>query len=282
MLRLGYNTNGFNCHSLESALEIISDLGYRGVAITLDNYILNPAASDLQRQLDRTQALLKKHSLACVIETGARFLLDPWRKHSPTLISADPAARQIRLDFLKRALDIAAHLAAEALSFWSGTKPDDVRNAQAWHWLAAGCRVLAEHAGRQGVPLAFEPEPGMFVSTLAHYRQLKQAVGSEWFGLTLDIGHAHLTEAISIGECIRKYRQDIRNIHLEDMQKPFHRHLFFGEGDIDFAGVFKTLTDINCRALINVELSRHSHIAVATARESLNFLRKFLGDQPTP
>jgi hypothetical protein len=42
MFRLGYNTNGFNCHSLESALEVISGLGYQGVAITLDNYILNP------------------------------------------------------------------------------------------------------------------------------------------------------------------------------------------------------------------------------------------------
>jgi len=42
MLRLAYNTNGFNCHSLESALEVIAGLGYRGVAITLDNYILNP------------------------------------------------------------------------------------------------------------------------------------------------------------------------------------------------------------------------------------------------
>ena len=47
MLRLGYNTNGFNCHSLESALDIIADSGYQGVAITLDNYILNPASAEL-------------------------------------------------------------------------------------------------------------------------------------------------------------------------------------------------------------------------------------------
>ena len=110
MLRLGYNTNGFNCHSLEAALEIIAGLGYRGVAITLDNYILNPAASDLDRQLKQTKAMLIKNSLVCVIETGARFLLDPWRKHEPTLISADSSGRKIRLDFLKRSLDIVARL----------------------------------------------------------------------------------------------------------------------------------------------------------------------------
>ncbi len=151
MLRLGYNTNGFNCHSLESALEIISDLGYRGVAITLDNYILNPAASDLDRQLKQTKAMLKRNSLACVIETGARFLLDPWRKHEPTLISADAAGRKIRLNFLKRALNIAARLDGQALSFWSGIRQEGVKEADAWDWLAAGCRELAEYAGRDAL-----------------------------------------------------------------------------------------------------------------------------------
>ena len=76
MLRLGYNTNGFNCHSLESALDIIAGLGYRGVAITLDNYILNPGAADLDRQLERTRAILKKKSMACVIEQKSGPRLD--------------------------------------------------------------------------------------------------------------------------------------------------------------------------------------------------------------
>jgi hypothetical protein len=56
MFRLGYNTNGFNCHSLESALEVISSLGYEGVAITLDNYILNPWNSDLNTELDLVES----------------------------------------------------------------------------------------------------------------------------------------------------------------------------------------------------------------------------------
>ena len=41
-LSFGYNTNGFAHHKLEDALEIIADCGYRGVALTLDNYHCNP------------------------------------------------------------------------------------------------------------------------------------------------------------------------------------------------------------------------------------------------
>ena len=276
MLHLAYNTNGFNCHSLESALEIIAGLGYRGVAITLDNYILNPTASDLDRQLGLTKAILKKKSLACVVETGARFLLDPWRKHEPTLISADATDRKIRLNFLKHALDITARLDGQALSFWSGIRHDGVTEADAWDWLVTGCRELSEYAGRFGIPLAFEPEPGMFIENLTQYQKLKELVENPVFGLTLDVGHAFLTEDDSLADCIRKFRNSIKNIHLEDMKKGHHKHLQFGEGEIDFLEVFDALKNINYAGLINVELSRHSRKAVKAAGQAYNFLRYYL------
>lgn len=276
MLRLGYNTNGFNCHSLESALEIIAGLGFRGVAITLDNYILNPWDADLDRKLAGTKAILTKHSLACVIETGARFLLDPRKKHEPTLISADVAARQIRLDFLKRALDIAVYLDAQALSFWSGTRRDDVKQADAWDWLVAGCRELLDYNARYGVPLAFEPEPGMFIENLTQYRKLKQRLDHNLWGLTLDLGHAYLTEDAGPAASIRQFKDDIKNIHAEDMRRGDHEHLQFGEGEMDFIEVFKALKEINYTGLVNVELSRHSRNAVNSAAQAYDFLSKFL------
>jgi L-ribulose-5-phosphate 3-epimerase len=274
MLRFGYNTNGFNCHSLESALEIIAGLGYRGVAITLDNYILNPQDADLDRKLAHTHAMLTEHSLACVIETGARFLLDPRHKHEPTLISADGAARQIRLDFLKRALRIAARLEAEALSFWSGIRQDAVAEVEAWQWLVAGCRELLDEAARYGVPLAFEPEPGMFIENLTQYKRLKQRLDHHLWGLTLDLGHAFLTEAAGPAVCIRQFKDDIKNMHAEDMRKGIHEHLQFGEGEIDFIEVFKALKDIKYTGLINVELSRHSRNAVEAAGQAFEYLSK--------
>ena len=275
MLRLGYNTNGFICHSLESALDIISDLGYQGVAITLDNYILNPRDSDLDRKLEHTKAMLKKKSLACVIETGARFLLDPRRKHEPTLISAGAARRELRLNFLKRALDIADRLEAEALSFWSGIRHDDVKESEAWNWLVAGCRTFSEYAGRYGIPLAFEPEPGMFIENLTQYQKLEELVDDPLFGLTLDVGHAFLTEENRLAECIRKYRHSLKNIHLEDMKNGDHKHLQFGEGEIDFSEVFDALKEIKYAGLVNVELSRHSRNAVTAARQAFDYLASF-------
>jgi len=171
MLRLGYNTNGFNCHSLESALEVISSLGSEGVAISLDNYILNPWNSDLNTELDLVERRLNQYSLSCDIETGAGFLLNPRHKHEPTLISKDAEGRKTRLKFLKKALIIAGRLNGEALSFWSGKKQDTVDDRTAWKWLISGCRELSNDAEKFNVPLAFEPEPGMFIENPSEFHQ---------------------------------------------------------------------------------------------------------------
>src|SRR5438309_1220956 len=120
---LGYNTNGFAHHRLADALRILADLGYGSVAITLDHGALDPFDRHLSVELDHIGDLLDKLQLRCVIETGARFLLDPCRKHQPTLVSAVSAERERRLDFLRRSVDIARNLRADAVSFWSGT-PD--------------------------------------------------------------------------------------------------------------------------------------------------------------
>lgn len=274
MFLLGYNTNGFNCHSLKSTLEIIAGLDYCCAAITLDHCALNPYQPDLEQEIESVKRVLKQYDLSCVIETGTRFLLDPWHKHEPTLISGESKARKYRLDFLKKAVDIGTKLNAKAVSFWSGKKPENVDDESAWKWLISGCLELSDYAEKHKIPLAFEPEPGMFLETLSQYRKLKENVENDIFGLTLDLGHAFLTEDVTVGESIRMFRHDIRNIHIEDMKKGKHEHLFFGEGDMNFPEIFYALKETGYDGPINVELSRHSHNAVEVAKKARDFLLK--------
>src|SRR5579859_166053 len=120
-MRLGYNTNGLAFHRWTDGIAMLADIGYESVAITLDHDCLDPYAEGLARQIERMAGLLSRLGLASVVETGARFLLDPRAKHEPTLLSATPEARSRRVDFLKRAVDIACDLGSDAVSFWSGT-----------------------------------------------------------------------------------------------------------------------------------------------------------------
>lgn len=271
-LRFGYGTNGFANHRLSDALRVIANLGYEGVALTLDHNHLDPFARDLFHQVSALVLDLERLGLSVVVETGARYLLDPWRKHSPTLLEQ---GRDKRVDFLVRAVEIAADLGAEAMSFWSGNKPPGLPGPLAWDYLTEGCEKVVAAADASKVSLGFEPEPGMLVDDLDAYDRLAARLGNpERFGLTLDIGHCRCLEEQSVPDCVRRAGPRLVNVQIDDMCRGVHEHLEFGKGEIDFPPVLEALAEVGYRGLVAVELPRDSHAAPVIARESLDFLQR--------
>lgn len=271
-LRFAYGTNGFGDHRLDDAIRVLADLGYRGLSLTLDHHHLDPFAPGLARRVDAVRRTLDAAGLSVVVETGARYLLDPWRKHRPTLLCGE--GRELRIDLLRRAIDIASGLGAEAVHLWSGTAPEDVSEERVWRRLVDGCAAILDHADRAGIPLAFEPEPGMLVSDMAGYRRLCAALGTpDRFLLTLDIGHCQCAEPLPVEECVHESADRLAHVQIEDMYRGVHEHLPFGEGEIDFPPVLHALAMIGYGGLVSVELPRHSHAATLTAQASLDFLR---------
>ena len=106
---LGYNTNGLSDHRLSDAIRLLAEIGYRSVAITINHGSLSPNSTDWRGQCEATRDLLREFDMRSVVETGARFLLDPRQKHEPTLVTADSEARARRVDFLRHAIDVAEH-----------------------------------------------------------------------------------------------------------------------------------------------------------------------------
>lgn len=273
-MKLGYNTNGLAFHRWDDAIRLIAETGYKSVAITVDHFCLNPFSADLQERLNDMQVMLQQHQLASVIETGARFLLNPRAKHEPTLVSARPEDRARRVDFLKRCIDEAAYLNSDAVSFWAGQLKENISREKAMARLAEGCREVIEYAAEKQVKLAFEPEPGMLIQTLADFEELTQHVDHPCFGLTVDVGHLQCMGETPISQAIQPWGQRIFNIHIEDMIFGAHDHLRFGEGEIDFRDVVSGLQQISYTGGIHVELSRHSHMAPDVVQESFQFLRE--------
>jgi L-ribulose-5-phosphate 3-epimerase len=271
MLRFGYGTNGFANHRLPDALAVLADLGYEGVALTLDHPHLDPFAPGLARAVARTADRLRDAGLAVVVETGARYLLDPWRKHAPTFLHEDRARR---VDLLRRAVAVAADLGAEAVSCWAGVRPPEVPVERAWQRLVDGVADVLTTASDAGVPIGFEPEPGMLVATLADWHRLRTALGGPpGLGLTLDIGHCRCLEPLDVPQCVASVAQHLVNVQIDDMRRGVHEHLEFGAGEIDFPPVLAALAAGGYRGLVAVELPRHSHAAPDVARRSLSFLR---------
>ncbi|MDP9425393.1 MAG: sugar phosphate isomerase/epimerase [Actinomycetota bacterium] len=271
-LRFAYNTNGAANHRLDDALVMIAEAGYDGVALTLDHHHLDPYAPDLAGRAGALARRLQELGLGAVIETGARYLLDPRAKHEPTLVSPEPEGRERRLDFLYRCVEVAEILEAEAVSFWAGVPMEGVDRDEARRWLLEGVAKVAERARSQGVVAALEPEPGMLVETLDDYVTVAREVPG--IKLALDTGHCIVTGERDPAEAVHEFAGSVGTVSIEDMRRGVHEHLPFGEGEMDVPAVLRALEEIGFGGLVCVELSRESPRAHAAIPKALNFLRE--------
>ncbi|MFC4465473.1 sugar phosphate isomerase/epimerase family protein [Streptomyces xiangluensis] len=274
-LRYGYGTNGLTDLRLNDALSLLADLGYDGVGLTLDHMHLDPLAPDLATRTRRVARRLDELGLGVTIETGARYVLDPWRKHGPSLLDPDPDQRARRVDLLIRAVQVAGDLGAHAVHCFSGITPEDTDEDTAWKRLAETLAPVLDAATTAGIPLAIEPEPGHLLATLTDFHRLRRTLGSpDALGLTLDIGHCQCLEPLSPADCIRAAAPWLRHVQIEDMRRGLHEHLPFGDGEIDFPPVLEALATTSYQGLMVVELPRHSHAGPQLAEQSLQFLHR--------
>ena len=276
-MRLGYNTNGLAHHRLTDAIELLAEEGYQSVAITLDAGALDPFEDPhtLTRQIKTVRTMLDRCGLSRVVETGARFLLNPRLKHDPTLMDPDPAGGRSAPS--SSAEPSTSPASSTPSASHSGRDDARIRRAKSvvMDRLAKALRPSSSTPKRCGIALAFEPEPGMFIDTFERFHRLDQQVRHPLFHLTVDLGHVHCIESGTIAEHLRRWGPRILNIHIEDMVRGVHEHLMFGQGTIDFPPVFAALREVGYDRGVHVELSRHSHAAVEAVRAARGFLSPF-------
>lgn len=272
---LGYNTNGLAHHDLFEGINLLAETGYRSVAITIDHSALAPKTTAPQ-EVRRLRKFLDQLEMRSVIETGARFLLDPKQKHEPTLVSADADLRTKRIDFYKYAIRCASEMGSNCVSIWSGTVRDRITPKRAMERLVEGLRPVLDYAAGQGVLIGLEPEPGMLIDSIAKYDELLDLINAPNLRLTLDLGHLECQQELPMVNFIRRWGRRIVNVHLSDMRAGTHEHMMLGEGDVDFAAALQGLVDVGYQGGLHVELNRHSHNAPEVVKQAFNFLKPIM------
>jgi sugar phosphate isomerase/epimerase len=276
-MRLGFSTNGIGDVAPLDAVPILKDLGYESLAITPDRHLLDPFSSGLAAETARWRKALEAAGFGRVLETGARHLLDPLQKHEPTLVSPHRTDRDRRTDFLMRTVDLAVELGAPVVSLWSGMARDAADEETLWQRLTNSLAPVLDHAARRGIVLGFEPEPGMFVDTLARQAVLHERLGRpDHLRLTVDLGHLECMGERPAATLLASRATEIVNVHVDDMLACRHEHLPLGTGDVDFPPLLYGLSAAGYAGGLHVELPRHSHRWLETARESAAFLRGML------
>jgi sugar phosphate isomerase/epimerase len=251
---IGYSTCGFAAgRTMPVLLEKLGELGYDGVELELDRERLHPHDSDASvvREVRRT---LERTKLRAALGTGGRHVLTKVRHH-PGAVSREAEARAQWCSFVVDAMDMAGELGVDTIMIHSGYAPEQTPAETAWGWLVESMGKLATEAERRNKTLALEWHPEMFLRTKADYLRVRREVGSPRLACTLDVGHAHCTEDEPLPDVIRELAAYTAHVQLEDMKDRVHKHLRLGEGQIDFAAVFRAFDETRFAGVVALEFN---------------------------
>ena len=173
----------------------------------------------------------------------------------------DPAAY---LKVFRRCLDFCNRCGISTLRVDSVSPPVSFppeEYEQRFTRLTTTWRKAAEEAGRAGVRMVWEFEPGFWLNKPAEVRRVFEVVGHDSFKLLFDTSHAYMGAVVGarqtgnkellsgVAEYARYLGNRIGHLHLIDSDGSLHNdetstHMAFGEGKIDFIDALTALKPV--------------------------------------
>lgn len=223
-IQLSYSTFGLTRLGFLDALDAVDRAGYDGVEIAFHREQFNPFDLDDEdlRQVRRHLDGLRVQP-ACVA-TASHFFT-PSRPHEPSLMSIERAARKRRIDLVKRGIHVARVLGVPLVTFGSGF----VRDEHVAHPRIDPGELLADSIREclrgirddEDITLLIEPEPGMYIETLAQGLALMGQVGSPKFKLHVDLCHAYCSESNYVA-ALAQVAPHARYLHISDARAGYN------------------------------------------------------------
>lgn len=267
-MKLSYNATTLRDFGVLQAMQHVRDAGYDGVEIALNDTHLHPLKSTPEQIAE-----VKKYcndiglAIACIAAGGPTLLGDT--PYEPSMITADTAGRQARIDVIRRSIELTQRLGCPVININSGLPTEAVPPEKAQEYLMQALNTVLPDLG--DTILAFEPEPDFFVGTTTKGIEVISAINSPKLRMNLDIGHVFCSEV----DCYDKVEAALpytRHIHIEDIKGGIHHHEIPGEGDIDFKRIVGLLKAANYNHYVSVELHHHDKMWQRALKESRDYL----------
>ncbi|HQY31021.1 MAG TPA: sugar phosphate isomerase/epimerase [Thermomicrobiales bacterium] len=265
-MKLSYSTWGMKTTPVDVAIRHCADLGFDGLELTIIPGWPTDAA-DLTKA-DRL-SIRQQYDAAGLELCGFSGNID--------LLAAD--WESVRATFCGY-LDLAAEMQKAGehriVTTTSGGTADEWEMTQ--HEIAERLGVVSAYAHRVGVMVGIEPHVGSSVHLPEHAIWMMEQVASPGLTLHFDISHFNV-QGIPMAESIRLLAPHALHTHVKDERglAPDHQFLIPGEGDMDYAGYLKEMSDAGYSGHIVVEISlmvqaRPNYDALSAATQSYNIL----------
>ncbi|GHD20521.1 isomerase [Halioglobus japonicus] len=279
-VKIGMNMLLWGVETTPASIPVFAGLaaaGYDGVEIPMSGH----SAADLKTLASACEDL----NLA---RTASAFVGPETNPISP-----DAAIRAAALENIKAAIDDAATIGAEILigGIYQAHKYFTGRGAtqQEWDWSADYLRAAGEYAAGVDLKLGLEVLNRFevyLINTAADGHRMVEQVGLANVGVHYDTHHANIEDPVP-AVALKSIEHSINHVHLSES----HRGTL-GTGQVDWAGTFASLADINYSGWLVIEAFGTSDPGLAEAanvwrnafdspeqlyRDGIAFIRRHLG-----
>ena len=252
-------------YSLRESIERVSELGFKGVEICLEDHHFDVVPGLLEPRLVEEVA---ETCRACAFETVSLGC------HSDYLYN------DFNYEFLKKAIPKAADFGSELFIIGAVGRRVIQSDQPGWdeEWLRMKerFRVLLKIAEDHGILLAPEPEIHCILRTSEDLLLLMDEFDSPALRVNLDLGHAFLTDPEPL-ESIRRFGHRIAHVHIENMYRGWHNHQLPSHGDMDLSIYLKTLASVGFAG--NLSLDLYNYDLEKVAAPCLKYLNDLLNEE---
>lgn len=272
-MEFAFSTNAFKKYSLIETINVLSEIGYKGIEILCDIPHAYPKTqsdsdiSEIRQLISRLGIRLSNLNAFTLFAIGDTY--------HPSWIESDPSYRKLRIDHTIDCIKLARKLGAKNISTEPGgpIMNNELSQDQSLKLFEDGINQVLNTAEKENVTILIEPEPDLLIENSDQFIHFIKNFDSESVGLNLDIGHF-----FCVGEdpskVIHKLSEYIRHVHLEDISADRrHNHLILGDGAIDISSALKSLKDIGYDGFITVELYPYQDCPVYAANQSMKFIK---------
>tara|TARA_B100001175_G_scaffold53867_1_gene42972 strand:+ start:251 stop:1081 length:831 start_codon:yes stop_codon:yes gene_type:complete len=274
-MKTGFSTNAFTKFSLLETIEIISDVGYNGLEIVADTPhaflpLSNEKLKQIKSSLENRKLLVSNINANTVLGWNLENGND--EKFEPSLSNKNETLRKWRVEYTKKAIEVAAELSAPSVCITSGIKNTEIFENEMTQINKSLSEIL-EFAEKNSILICMEYEPGLLIEKSHDVFEVSKNFKN--LGLNLDTCHvAVLNEDFS--KVIHKFKDKIFHTHISDCKNSIHYHLIPGYGEIDFVKIYSNLKEINYDGFLTAELYTYAEKPREAASETFIFLNNLI------
>lgn len=274
-MEIAFSTNAFKKFTLNNTINILAEIGYKGIEILCDiphaypKTITNSNIDDLKQLLSKLKISISNLNAFTLFALGDTY--------HPSWIENNLEKRKLRIDHTIDCITLARKLGASNISTEPGgpTINQGLNENELLKVFANGINEILKVAEKENVTVLVEPEPALLIENSEQFIKFIKNFDSEYIGLNFDIGHF-----FCVGEdpssVIYKLSEYVRHVHLEDIAEDrTHHHLMLGEGAIDFESVFKSMKDIGYDGFVTIELYPYQDSPILAAKNAMKFIKSF-------